>query len=78
MPQVAAGYSAEDFRNAGYLAERLIYDADYWANPEMTPGELQWEETYAFFSAEELKTAGYIHVATDLHATCSLPCGHIS
>ena len=29
----------------------------------MTPGELQWEETYAFFSAEELKTAGYIHVS---------------
>ena len=54
-----AGYSAEDFRNAGYLADQLIYDADYWADPELTPGDLEWEETHAFFSAEELKTAGY-------------------
>ncbi len=54
-----AGYSAEDFRNAGYLADQLIYDADYWADPKRTPGELEWEETHAFFSAEELKTAGW-------------------
>ena len=54
-----AGYSAEDFRNAGYLADQLIYDADYWADPERTPGDLEWEETHAFFSAEELKTAGW-------------------
>ena len=43
-----AGYSAEDFRNAGYLADQLIYDADYWADPELTPGDLEWEETHAF------------------------------
>ena len=30
---------------------------------ELTAGELEWEETQAFFSAEELKTAGYIHVS---------------
>ena len=54
-----AGYSAEDFRNAGYLADQLIYDADYWADPERTPGDLEWEETHAFFSAEDLKTSGW-------------------
>ena len=28
-------------------------------DPERTPGDLEWEETHDFFSAEELKTAGW-------------------
>ncbi len=36
-----AGYSAEGFRNAGYSADRLILDADDWADPELSQGELE-------------------------------------
>ena len=54
-----AGYSADDFRNAGYRADQLIHNADCWEDSEMTLDESAWKETFAFFSPEQLKTAGY-------------------
>ena len=53
-----AGYSAEDFRSAGYHAYELSYEY-FWAESDLTPGEAEWEGTVAFFSASELTAAGY-------------------
>ena len=56
-----AGYTACDFRNAGYRAEQLS-KAFFWMDDEgegLTAGELEWEECCAFFSASELADAGY-------------------
>ena len=56
-----AGYTASDFRNAGYKAAQLSEPA-FWHEDEgekLTPGEIEWEECCAFFSASELKDAGY-------------------
>ena len=54
-----AEYSADDFRNAGYRADQLIDNADCWDDSEMTLAESAWKETFAMFSPEQLKTAGY-------------------
>ena len=53
-----AGYSAEDFRTAGYHAHQLSYDY-FWAGRGLTVGEAEWEQTCAFFSDSELREAGY-------------------
>ena len=54
-----AEYTADDFRNAGYRADQLIDNADCWDDSEMTLAESAWKETFAMFSPEQLKTAGY-------------------
>ena len=53
-----AGYSAEDFRTAGYHAHQLSY-VYFWAGEGLTVGEADWEQTCAFFSDSELREAGY-------------------
>ena len=56
-----AGYTASDFRDAGYTADQLS-EPFFWKNEDeegLTPGEAEWEECCAFFSASELKHAGY-------------------
>ena len=53
-----AGYSAEDFRTAGYHAHQLSY-AYFWRDDDITLGETRWVKTVAFFSAAELRRAGY-------------------
>ena len=57
-----AGYSAADFRAARYpahvLSERYFYkDADIYGY--LYPSDMQWEECIAFYTALELKEAGY-------------------
>ena len=62
----SAGFSAGEFRAAGYRAEQLSY-AFFWKELErdigpeehIDPGDAQWEETYAFFNASDLRSAGY-------------------
>ena len=56
-----AGYTAFDFRNAGYTAHELS-KAFFWrgySRAKLTAGKAQWEECHAFFSASELINAGY-------------------
>jgi hypothetical protein len=56
-----AGYEAKDFKDAGYSASELSEDAcSYCEDPEgLTPGELDWIELGAYFTASELVSAGY-------------------
>ena len=51
-----AGYSAVDFRDAGYHASELSSNFFYNNNE---PRDWVLEEIYAFFTADELKEAGY-------------------
>ena len=55
----AAGYSAKDFATAGFQAFDLSYKFFWRYGGDTTPGEMEWEECYAFFTAAELKQAGY-------------------
>ena len=55
----AAGFSADDFANAGYRAEQLSYNCFWKDGDETTPGDAEWEDCYAFFTASELRSAGY-------------------
>ena len=55
----AAGFSAGDFAMAGYQAEDLS-EKYFWQDGDvMTAGEVEWEECCAFFTASELRSAGY-------------------
>ena len=55
----AAGVSAGDFARAGYEAEDLSYKY-FWKDGAGTDiGDMEWEECYAFFTASELRSAGY-------------------
>ena len=53
-----AGYSAENFRTAGYQAHQLTYPY-CWRDDEFILDETRWVKTRAFFSAAELRRAGY-------------------
>ena len=50
----AAGFSAGDFAMAGYRAEDMS-EKYFWQDGE----EVEWEECCAFFTASELRSAGY-------------------
>ena len=67
----AAGYSATEFRDAGFKAEFLSLEY-FWQIPpgevDLTPGEKDWEECCAFFGATELRTANY--TASELQHAC--------
>ena len=54
-----AGYTATDFRQIGYSACQMSRIHFLTEDPEMTEGEREWEETMAFFSADELREAGF-------------------
>ena len=55
----AAGFTASDFYRAGFLATKLS-EKYFWQNSDnTTSAELEWFHTYAFFSASELRSAGY-------------------
>ncbi len=54
-----AGYTATDFRQIGYTACQMSSIYFYTEDPEMTAGEREWDETMAFFTAEELIQAGF-------------------
>jgi hypothetical protein len=56
-----AGYDAKDFKDAGYSASELSEKACYYceAPDGLTPGELEWIQVGAFFTASELASAGY-------------------
>ncbi len=64
-----AGYSAEDFRTAGYASHQLTYPY-YWRHDECILDETRWVKTRAFISAAELKRASYDDTE---FATCSFP-----
>ena len=55
----AAGFSAGDFARAGYEAADLSYEYFWKDGAETDIGDVDWEECYAFFTASELRTAGY-------------------
>ena len=55
----AAGFSAGDFAKAGYRAEQLSYNWFWRDGDETTAGDLEWADCYAFFTASELRSAGY-------------------
>ena len=55
----AGGFSASDFHRAGYEAEDLSYEAFWQDGDELTYGEIEWEQCCAFFTASDLKSAGY-------------------
>ena len=54
-----AGYTATDFRQNGYAACEMSSTHFYSQDPDITGGELEWGETMAFFTAEELTQAGF-------------------
>ena len=54
-----AGFTASDFRLAGFTAKSLYRDAREWDDPEITPGEAEWEDTEVFFTFEELREAEF-------------------
>ena len=54
----AAGFSAGDFKRAGYSAEDLSENF-FWRDPDIYPGDAEWAECMAFFTASELRSAGY-------------------
>ena len=55
-----AGYTARNFRDAGFAAVQLSYKAsDFYREVDLTVGDLEWEETHAFFAPSELKEAGF-------------------
>ena len=57
-----AGYSAKEFREANFDATELSYNWNMFPlsdEEDLTPGDREWEPTYAFFTAGELLEAGY-------------------
>ena len=57
-----AGYSAKEFRDAGFDAGELSYNNFMFPlsdEEELTPGEKEWAATCAFFTATELREANY-------------------
>ena len=54
----AAGFSARDFKTAGYHAEQLS-EKFFWRHGDIFPGAIEWEPCCAFFTVSELKSAGY-------------------
>ena len=54
-----AGYAANDFKDAGYNAMQLSYEYFWRDLDDMVGMDSQWKETYAFFSATELRAANY-------------------
>ena len=55
----AAGFSAGDFSMAGFGAE-MLSEKYFWREGDvMTAGDVEWEECCAFFTASELRSAGY-------------------
>ena len=54
----AAGFSARDFKTAGYYAEQLS-EKFFWRHDNISAGEAQWEPCCAFFTVSELRSAGY-------------------
>ncbi len=55
----AGGFSAGDFAMAGYQAEQLSYNWFWKDGVDTTAGEAEWEDCFAFFTASELRSAGY-------------------
>ena len=55
----AAGFSAHDFAMAGYRAEDMSEKYFWQEGDDMEAGEVEWEECCAFFTASELRSAGY-------------------
>ena len=55
----AGGFSAGDFAKAGYRAEQLSYNWFWRDGDETTPGDAEWADCEAFFTASELRSAGY-------------------
>ena len=54
-----AGYTARDFRSAGFEA-RMLSEPWFWKDEGYTSAcELEWSFCCAFFDARELKEAGY-------------------
>ena len=54
-----AGFSADDFAKAGYRAEELSYSW-FWKDwGETGERDSEWEGCCAFFTASELRSAGY-------------------
>ena len=54
----AGGFSASDFRRAGYEAKDLSEEYFWRDGDDLTFGEIEWEQCCAFFTASELKNAG--------------------
>ena len=56
-----AGYEAKDFKDAGYSASQLsAHEAWHCEHPEgLTPGDIEWVDVGAYFTATELAFAGY-------------------
>ena len=56
-----AGYEARDFKDAGYSASELSEESCYYCEefPGLTPGDIDWIEVGAYFTASELASAGY-------------------
>ena len=56
-----AGYEAQDFKDAGYLASDLSEPACYYCeHPDgLGPDDLDWIDVGAYFTASELASAGY-------------------
>jgi hypothetical protein len=56
-----AGFEAIEFKRAGYTAGMLsrIYFMTHPPDAFVTPGDQEWEETKAFFSAPVLQDAGF-------------------
>ena len=65
----AAGYTASEFRSAGFTAQDLSYN--YFLHDNQTPGELEWAQCNAFFDALDLKNAGFTAIEL-LHARFTL------
>ena len=57
-----AGYSAQEFRDAGFDARELSYDNfmyPLYNEEELTPQEKEWLLTCAFFTATQMREANY-------------------
>ena len=54
-----AGYSAKEFREAGFTADQLSSNEFWKYEYNMTNGEREWADTCAFFDARELREANY-------------------
>ena len=64
----AGGFTAGEFRDAGYAAEDLS-ERFFWRDgADTTPGDMEWEPCAAFFTAAELCSAGY--TVQELKSAC--------
>ena len=55
----AGGFTAGEFRDAGYPAEDLSENFFWRDGAETTAGDMEWEPCFAFFTAAELRSGGY-------------------